>query len=468
MALEGAGALALSLRSPSEAGSALLFGLSPARLLVSGVMLALVGWLAWMAGRQLAQPGRPGGLERLGCALRERPVLSTLFLFGSFSAALVFSAALALVLSPVGVELSLFAALFRRAGILAGWLVLCLVQCAGVLAVGLRREGRLRLGLPGAALLLFIAMAVYDAALRIFLHVTWDTRFHGLEQTIFLPTLVLLLWAGARRWIRAWVGQEKIDQGMLLVFIGVAAYTVYWHTAQWVRMENTIGSATWHLLAQSFLQGRLYLENPYTLHDMTFYNGHWYVPSPPLPALLVMPFIALAGVDHFNMARFAVLCGAINVALVYAILAKASALKLVSTSTAGNLLLTVLFALGTTHWWLAVNGVFWYLSQVFTLLFAALAVLLALHRASPGWIGLSLGVAILARPNVFTLWPLLAGIALQIRQPENVPPLPDGGAGKDLRGGRFPQLCRSGWLSPGCCCITTCASTTSSISATSP
>jgi hypothetical protein len=58
----------------------------------------------------------------------------------------------------------------------------------------------------------------------------------------------------------------------------------------------------------------------------------------------------------------------------------------------------------------------WWVSQLLTLTFAALAVLAVLQRKSPILAGLCLGAAVLARPNVFTLWPFLAGIFIYLSQ----------------------------------------------------
>ena len=316
MALEGAAALAVSLRSPSEAGSAALFGLSPARL---GVSALIAGAITALCGMAVVECTQVGWWRRFTYACRRwvhSPTWGLAILWTIFSLVLIFIALLVLYWSPAVVELSLFSALFNRVGLLLGWGALCLLQLGLWFLLTLHGDDRahwLSWTPLRAGILLFSATLIYTITLRVSLAATWDTRFRGLEAYIFLPVIMLLLWGGAQRFLSSRIGDEKVNPAMLLLFIAALAYTIYWHTAQWVQMETTTNVATWHLVAQSFLEGKLYLENPYTTHDMTLYAGHWYVPLPPLPALVVLPFIAIFRIENFNMARFAILCGVANV-----------------------------------------------------------------------------------------------------------------------------------------------------------
>jgi hypothetical protein len=201
---------------------------------------------------------------------------------------------------------------------------------------------------------------------------------------------------------------------LLLVFVGVLAYAAYRHTVFWTGRDFTTSKAYWQLLADAFLHGRLYLEHPTSTHDLTFYNGRWYVPNPPLPALVVLPFVAVFGVEKINMVRFGITLGAVNAMLIYQVLEKAARLKLIPTRPAGNLWLTVMVIFGTSYWWLSVMGEMWFTAQLLTLTFLALAVLFALGRCSPWLIGTSLGMAVLSRPNAFTLLPFVTGVYLYL------------------------------------------------------
>ena len=78
------------------------------------------------------------------------------------------------------------------------------------------------------------------------------------------------------------------------------------------------------------------------------------------------------------------------------------------------LLLVVLFAFGTPHLWVGIRGRAWFVSQIVTVTFLALAVFAALRSWSPWLVGISLGAAIATRPNGLMTWPFVFAIAMQI------------------------------------------------------
>src|SRR6266542_2461031 len=60
--------------------------------------------------------------------------------------------------------------------------------------------------------------------------------------------------------------------------------------------------AYFNYLADAFLYGQLYLRLlPPNLHDLSFFNGHYYLYWPPMPAIILMPFIAVFGVDFSDV-----------------------------------------------------------------------------------------------------------------------------------------------------------------------
>lgn len=126
----------------------------------------------------------------------------------------------------------------------------------------------------------------------------------------------------------------------------------------------------------------------------------------------MMPFVAVAGLEHFNTVLFSIILGTLTTLLIFWLLEAASREGLIPTSRRANLWLMATFAFGTCFWWLAIMGRMWFLSQLFTVAFTALATLLVIQKKSPWMAGAALGAAILARPNVFTLWPFLLGIVL--------------------------------------------------------
>ncbi len=204
---------------------------------------------------------------------------------------------------------------------------------------------------------------------------------------------------------------------ILALLCFAAAFTAYLLPVSiWGKMETSAASY-FNLLADAFLHGRLYLIDPPATIDLTLHNGQWYVPFPPLPALLMLPWVAAFGVETLNTVIFTALFGAANVALVFLILSELAARGWTQLSPNDNVWLTALFGVGSVHWYVSTLGQVWFAAQICTVTFVALAVYVALRGGPPWLAGLMLGLAVAARPNVALSFPLLLGIVLMDRKP---------------------------------------------------
>ncbi|MCW5874089.1 MAG: hypothetical protein KIS88_05535 [Anaerolineales bacterium] len=202
--------------------------------------------------------------------------------------------------------------------------------------------------------------------------------------------------------------KQTYTLALLCFILALAAYLI--PVALWER-AYTPSAAYFNLLAEAFVQGRLYLIDPPTTIDLTLHNGQWYVPFPPLPALLMLPWVALFGVGSLNTVVFTAVLGAASVVLVFLILNELARRGWTQLSTSDNLWLTLLFGLGSVHWYMATLGEVWFVAQICTVTFVALSVYTAV-RGGPAWLaGVALGLAVAARPNVALSFPLLLGIA---------------------------------------------------------
>ena len=201
------------------------------------------------------------------------------------------------------------------------------------------------------------------------------------------------------------------------LFIFIAAWFIYQYTGFIGRWYFRAPEQSYFpYLADAFLHGKLYLSNPISLVELTPYNGNWYVPYPPLAAILMMPLVALRGVENVNSSGFSIFFAAMTVGLVFLILEKISERGWTKLNPASNLWLTSLFALSTPFWQIVISGEVWYINQTMTLFFVAAAVLSVLVEASPLLVGLMLGLAILARPPIGLMGIFLFGIFYQIQQ----------------------------------------------------
>ncbi len=144
-----------------------------------------------------------------------------------------------------------------------------------------------------------------------------------------------------------------------------------------------------------------------TRHDWVIHDGHWYGYWGPLTPAAFIPLVAIFGLDLSDRLVLAVI-GGVNVwlfAMMLSAMARGGAL---SASPFCRALVTILFAFGTSHFWLATSGAVWSTTQVL-----ALAPLLlgmwAVARGDAGpaaWLaaGCGYGLAALGRS---TMW--LAG-----------------------------------------------------------
>jgi hypothetical protein len=135
---------------------------------------------------------------------------------------------------------------------------------------------------------------------------------------------------------------------------------------------------------------------------------------PPLPAVLMMPLAFLMGGENINTSDFSIFLSALNAVLLFLILEQLSLRKWITLSRVGIFLLLTLILFGTPHLWVGIRGRAWFVSQIVTVLFLALAVYAALRSWSPWWVGLCIGLAVLSRPNAAMTWPFALGIAMQI------------------------------------------------------
>lgn len=163
-----------------------------------------------------------------------------------------------------------------------------------------------------------------------------------------------------------------------------------------VMLFKQTGMQQYVYLADAFLHGHLDLVNyngsPY---DLIHFDGKLYVPGALAPALLYLPFVAVFGFGVSDV-LFSVVVAAFNTALVHDLLGRLGG----DESSSKRAWLTVLFAAGTVHWWIASVGSVWFNAQVTAVLFTLLFVRETLIDKRPWLAGLWLGLAALSRPTL--------------------------------------------------------------------
>jgi hypothetical protein len=149
-------------------------------------------------------------------------------------------------------------------------------------------------------------------------------------------------------------------------------------------------------LAYAFLHKRLYLtEGPAWLNELVpVAVNKYYVVFPPMPAILIMPFVAIFG-KNFSQTLFSQIIGSLNSVLAFLVFLR------LKFKFKHALTLSLLLALGTNHWYLASVGSAWYLALIVAVFFSLLSLLELFGKKRYFLIGLLIGAAYWSRLPVF-------------------------------------------------------------------
>ena len=179
--------------------------------------------------------------------------------------------------------------------------------------------------------------------------------------------------------------------------ITLLAFAAYWITGP----ANTPDSFV--PLADAFAHGSLSIpvDRPWLeLVPLNDGSGAQYSPFPPVPAVILVPFVLLTqalGMGELDASIYAAVLGAANVALVYLLLGR------IGVAFRPRQVLTIGFAF-TTHWWVAGMAGTHHWAQVVAVFFLLLALLIGLSRRWPLLAGLCLALAAGSRlPVAFSL-----------------------------------------------------------------
>lgn len=188
---------------------------------------------------------------------------------------------------------------------------------------------------------------------------------------------------------------------ILMVALGVFAHILH------IRPVYVPGASGTNLIlqAQAWLRGRLDIGFP--IHDSIVLHGKYYIIYPPLPALLMVPFIAVLG-NHFSDVWFTWAFAALNIILVFRALEVMRVRQITRRTPLENAILALTFGFGTIALWLALGGRVWFTLQVVSVF----GIFITLHSTlSRHWplATLGLGIVVLSRTSdaLVGLFPLV-------------------------------------------------------------
>jgi len=312
----------------------------------------------------------------------------------------------------------LFSDLGTLAVVLIGWVFLISLK---MLLLDLISGRKASLPVTIQTRLMVISWIVEIFVALYFVLWSWVERKLMLEilQGLGVNTLILSVWFSFWALLsRNEEGAKRIFHAFVCISIWLCVFIISLQFSQWFGKWNTPDGNYFNFLAFSFLHGKLFLINPPSTGDLIPYNGHWFVAYAPFPAVLMLPFIAIQGINAFNTTTFSLVLAAMAAVVIYLILTQLKQISWIKLSLPGNIWLTAFFSFGTVYWYLSLDSRGWMLSQVVAVLFCTLAFLFTLKQR-PAWVvGICLAAAMLSRPNIFTLWPALAAITIQFNSKE--------------------------------------------------
>jgi hypothetical protein len=177
------------------------------------------------------------------------------------------------------------------------------------------------------------------------------------------------------------------------IIAGLVAFVV---TALVSRLHATTYN-NYVLLAQALLHGHAWIDWPGAYIDALHYGGHYFIIEAPLPALLLLPFVAIFGAQT-NQTFLAVVLAAVAIGAAWE-LGERLGLKRTSTAWICAFLLA-----GTDLLWCAMLGDVWFTAHVSAVCFTMLA-LVELAGKRRGWL-----VALLAVCAVESRFTMIAAI----------------------------------------------------------
>ena len=234
-------------------------------------------------------------------------------------------------------------------------------------------------------------------------------------------------------------------------------------------LENSPDDHYAHLAA-AWMDGRLHIEgDPPGNNDWACYDTEledlcpnnrwqfsdkeryrWYVSFPPLPAAVILPAVAIWGVDLADRLFWALLAGT-GPLLLLLLLGRLRQLGLSDRRPWEDLVLTALFAFGTVFFFVAVQGTVWFAAHVVCVPLILLFLRFALGADRPLLAGLMLGLCFLTRPTTAALALFFALEAARRHQREGAQPVdPEASwlrrAGRLIRGIDLGPFVRAGAL----------------------
>jgi len=137
------------------------------------------------------------------------------------------------------------------------------------------------------------------------------------------------------------------------------------------------------------------------------------VSFPPFPAVLMVPFVAIWGLQ-FNDVLFTALWAALNPALLFLLMRDLARRGLSRRSPADDLWLTAMFGVGSVYYFCSVVGQVWFTALIVAVTVSIGYVWASLGAERPVLAGLCLGLGFATRPPLGAMFPLFLFEAVRV------------------------------------------------------
>lgn len=128
----------------------------------------------------------------------------------------------------------------------------------------------------------------------------------------------------------------------------------------------------------------------------------WYVSFPPVPAVVLLPIVAVFGPGTWDALFWALFAG-LGPVLLFLVLRFLRETGRTDRAPRDDLLLTAIFGLGSVYFFVAVQGTVWFAAQLVAVALSCLYLLFSFSARKPIAAGLALGLAFMARPSTLFL-----------------------------------------------------------------
>ena len=166
------------------------------------------------------------------------------------------------------------------------------------------------------------------------------------------------------------------------------------------------------LFSQSLLNGNLTLPEMQSYGDMIYYQGQYYLPYPPLPSLILLPFVALFGAAQVNTVAIATVMACISLYLIFKIFSRLQ----IAQDYINWMILAIIF--GTGYWYALFTSHHVYaFAHITSFLFQFLLIYEILGKRRWWLVGIYIGCTFLTRQ--FTLFYILFAVGYMFYLHEN-------------------------------------------------